>query len=109
MHNWSMIFLHQSKDNRIFDAWIGEEYILDIFRVDIQAVRQHNQVFLTSFQIEISFSILKSQITRMVPPIFEGSGSGLRVLPVARRYIRSLDQEFTISRDAYLHTWNRLT
>src|SRR5436305_15255750 len=108
MHSRSSIFLRQSKHNRIFHVWIYEEYIFDIFWIHIQAVRKDNQVFLTSFEIQISFFIPVSQISRMVPPIFEGSGSGLRVLPVPKCYIWSFDQEFTIFRNTYFNTWLRL-
>jgi len=87
-----MVALHQSDDHGIFDGRIGEQHILDIFRVDIQAIGKHDQVFLTPFQIQVSFLVHRPQVTCMIPAILESGSRGLRILPVAERHVWSLDQ-----------------
>ncbi len=103
-----MIILHQSQDNGILDSRVVKKYIFNIFRVNIQAVCKHDQVLLASLYIQVSFRIPITQVTRMIPAILESGSSSCCILPVAKRHVWPLNQQFAILGDAHLLTGQRL-
>src|SRR6266568_4829141 len=103
MHFWPLILLHESQDDGILDQWVGEQDVFHIFGIDVQAVSEHDEVFLTSLQIKMALLIKITEIASVIPAILEGGGSGFRIFPIAQGDIRPMHQYLLVLSDTNLH------